>query len=538
MMAVNFEVPRVVPANVVHPASEVCPVGPDMPEDPGAPDPEVPDNVVPMPSPSHGETHNHTDLRNAERLVEQHGADLRYVTTWKKCLAWGGTRWKVESDDGEFTRRAVKVVRRMLAEARRAVKDATEKALAATEKHGRGSPQADKADTELAAAKAAHAWAVRSQSAKALAAMVSLAKTAPEIRISHEALDVDPLLLNCPNGTVDLRTGKLREHRREDLITKSTAAPCDPDARSELWGRVLLEAMNGDAELVAYFQRAAGYSCTGLASEEKLFMPIGPTSGGKSTIVQSLVEALGDYARTADFEAFLAQKNPGGPKNEIARLAGARLVASIEVDKGRKLAQSLIKTLTGGDVVTARFLYSEAFEFKPTFKLWLVANDAPIVSDDDGAMWRRIHRIPFPNTVPRERRDPRVKGELVDVARSGAAVLAWVVAGCVAWREKGLGTAAAVEQATEAYRAESDPLREFIAEACALKLGAQVERKVLRDAFEAWSAEAGGRSALDGREFTKRVRLLPGVGETRVSSGRFWTGIELVGQAQQAFGDT
>jgi len=413
----------------------------------------------------------------------------------------------------------------MMAEARKAVQIATRAELLATERHGLKSPQAERAADVRKAAGGAHSWAVRSQSSAALAAMVTLAKSHPAIRITHVALDVDPMLLNCPNGTIDLRSGVMRDHDRADLLTKVTGAPYDGAARSELWERVLLESMGGDSELVAYFQRAAGYSCTGRTDEEKLFMPIGPTRGGKSTIIQAMIGALGDYARTADIEAFLAQKNPGGPKNEIARLAGSRLVASVEVEKGKRLAHGLVKTLTGGDVVTARFLFSEHFEFRPTFKIWIVANDAPVVADDDGAMWERIHRVPFPCTVPPEKRDPKVKATLLDVAMSGAAVLAWMVAGAVQWQAKGLGTAAAVTEATTAYREDSDPLRGFVAEACMLDPSLRATRKALRGAYEAWAAEAGGRSTLTGKEFGERVRKLPGVGEGASRGERLWTGI-------------
>ncbi len=495
-------------------------------------------DVIQFPSPEDAATHEFTDLRNAERLVEEHGADLRYVTAWKKSAAWRGSRWTVEDDDGEMMCRAKDVVRRMLADARKAVQATTRAVLEATEKHGKDSPQATRAGCALGTAKAAHAWAVRSQSSKALSAMISLAKTDPAIRITHDALDANPMVLNCPNGTINLASGELRPHRRQDLCTKMTAAPFDPDARSELWDRVLLESMDGDAELVAYFQRAAGYSCTGRTSEEKLFTVIGPTRGGKSTIVESLRAALGSYAMTAPIEAFLQQKNTGGATPDIARLAGARLVVSIEVEKGRRLAQGLVKSVTGGDVVPARFLYSETFEFKPTLKLWIVANDAPTVSDDDAAMWARIHRVPFPCTVPPEKRDPAVKATLLDVSCSGAAVLAWMVAGCVQWQAKGLGTCAAVERATSDYRKESDPLRDFIGEACTLNPDVRVSRKELREAYEEWAGEAGGRFALDGREFTKRVRLVPGVGEAIVKGARFWTGLALASEAQQSLGCT
>jgi putative DNA primase/helicase len=441
-----------------------------------------------------------TDTGNAERFAAMHAESARYCPAMGKWLLWDGTRWAIDSRGAVFAM-VKQTVRAIYAEAAQCDDDDKRKAVAA--------------------------WAAKSESRGAREAMLALAQSEPGIAVLPEELDRDPWLLNTPTCTVDLRTGVPRAHDRADLITKRTAAAFDGAAKSDLWDRVLSEAMP-DPDLRAFFLRAAGYSCTGLTTEEKLFLPIGDPATGKSTLIQAIIAALGDYAKTADFEAFLDKRTPGGPKNEIARLAGARFVASIEVDKGKRLAQGLVKTLTGGDVVSARFLFHEAFEFLPTFCLWLVANDAPGVADDDGGMWRRILRIPFLHVVPPEKRDPKVKAELVDPTRGGPAVLASLVVGCLQWQAKGLGIPPAVREATAEYRADEDPVAGFIVDCCAVHPGMSVSRRDLRGAYERWVDEAGGRTPLTGHEFNARVRKVDGVGEKVVRGVRWWTGIGLL----------
>ncbi len=192
----------------------------------------------------------------------------------------------------------------------------------------------------------------------------------------------------------------MRPHRREDLITKVCPTRYEPGARSDLLDRFLDEATGGNRELRDFLQRAVGYSLTGDVSEEVLFFVHGPGRSGKSTFMEALKATLGDYAKSADFESFVQRRDAGAVRNDIAELAGRRFVVSIEVDEGKKLAEGLVKLITGGDTVRARFLYQEAFDFVPQFKLWLAANHAPKVKHDDSAMWRRILRIPFENIVP------------------------------------------------------------------------------------------------------------------------------------------
>jgi P4 family phage/plasmid primase-like protien len=466
-----------------------------------------------------------TDVGNARRLVAEHGEDLRYCKKWKSWLVWDGRRWARDDRD-----------------------QVIEYAKAVTAEFFRDAAAAHDPDTQGMLV----GHALRSQRAERLRAMVLLAQSEPGIPVLPAELDADSYLLNVLNGTIDLRTGALREHRRTDLITKLAPIEYSPDAHLELWDRFLSEATAGcevpegpqapdaaqnAAALRTFLQRAAGYSLTGDTGEEVLFLIHGPEAAGKSTFVESLKATLGDYALTADFETFLAKKGDGGVRNDVARLAGARFVASIEVEEGKKLAEGLVKQLTGGDTVTARFLFAESFEFTPTFKLWLAVNSAPRVTDQDGAIWRRILRVPFEHTVPKEKRDRTIKATLKNPAVGGPAILAWLVAGCLAWQREGLGVPPVIEAATAQYRADQDPLREFYAQCCVFEAQAWVASAALYATYQAWARENGVRqnqvltNTLVGRRLRARG-CVQKTGEIADATGqrkkaRGWTGVRL-----------
>jgi len=448
-----------------------------------------------------------TDLWNAEELVARHGADLLHVPELGGWYGWDSKRWVLDNAGAE--RKAKAVARAMAAESATRL---AELARRAADLAANGDDEgAERAKAALPSRQKALAWAVKSQSARGLGNMLDVARSEVRVAARQGVLDAEPWLLCCANGVVDLRTGKLREHRREDRITKLCPVVYDPDARSDIWDGFLRQATDGADELAGFLQRAAGYSLTGDTREEKLFFVHGPPASGKSTFLEAMKATLGDSATTADFETFLQKKGDAGPRNDIARLFGARMVVSIEVDDGKKMAEGLVKTITGGDTVTARMLYKEAFEFRPTFKLWLAANHAPRVSDDDAAMWRRILRIPFEHTVPPERRDPRLKAALTNPAVSGPAILAWAVRGCLEWQSRGLGVPSIVDVATEAYRQENDPIKGFVEERCILdpedREGCWVAKVSLRKAYESWAEDNGVKHTLGASEFKKRLAM-------------------------------
>ena len=448
-------------------------------------------------------TFNYTDVGNAQRLVDAHGASIIYCPSAGGWRIYDGTKWKV--DDVELMEWLAKeTVARIFDEAWRLPEGATRTDLL---KH-----------------------AVRSEGCQRIKAMVTLAESEPGIPIVPAQLDTDPFLLNCHNGTVDLRTGELQPHRREDLITKLAPVDYDFTASSRLWDGFLDRVTGGSQELRNFLQRAAGYSLTGSTAEEKLFLVHGPGASGKTSFIEALKAAMGDYAVTADFETFIKRRDVGTPRNDVARLAGARLVVSVEVEEGRHLAEGLVKLLVGGDTVAARFLFREAFEFVPAFKLWLVANHAPRVGHEDDAMWRRILLVPFPYSIPKDERDPEVKERLRHGPEVKAAVLAWAVQGCLWWQSSGLGVPPVVETATEAYREEMDPLAEWLADCCELAPDAWALAGALRESYEGWAGERGERGLLRGRAWGQRLRAAGCTPATTGGGlGRGWRGIRLKG---------
>jgi putative DNA primase/helicase len=443
----------------------------------------------------------YTDTGNGERLVERFGDNIRYCRPQKKWYGFNQVRW--EPDETGLMYERVKTIARELYVEAVTIGDPEERSKCSE-------------------------WARRCESAEKLRSALFCAESEQRINILPAQFDSNPLLLNVLNGTIDLKTGELRGHRRDDLITRLAPVKYDASARSELFVRFLEDSTGGDADLLEFLQRAVGYTLTGFTSEEVLFFLHGPTASGKTTFTDATRETLGDYARVADFETFLQRPQAGGVRNDVAELEGARLVASIEVDEGKKLAEGLIKMLTGGDVVRARFLYQEARQYRPQFKLWMAANHAPQVKDDDAAMWRRILRVPFDHTVPAERRDPTLKARLRDPAISGPAILAWAVEGCLKWQKDGLRVPEVVKKSTESYQRDMDPLRQFIEDCCTVDEDAWITSQNLRATYENWARENGERNILNNRGFTDRLRLRGCVPLLKKIDGintRYWSGI-------------
>lgn len=438
-----------------------------------------------------------TDAGNAQRFAREHGGDVHFCYPRRAWFVWDGVHWR--RDEGDQTADRAKATARKLW---------TEVASAASE------------DTRKALAR----WAAYTESEPGIRRMLELAKSEPGIPVTPDELDRDPWLLNCPNGTLELRTGYLRPHRREDLITQVTAAAYEPGARHPIFD-AFLERVLPDEPVRAFVQRVAGYALTASTREEKLFIAHGPTAGGKSTFLTALRRTLGDYATAADAHTFMERRtDAGAPRDDVVKLIGRRLVVSSEVKNGVRLAASLVKTLFGGDPMAARALYERTVEFTPVFKLVVAANQRPKAPDDDDALWRRLYEIPFTVSIPETERDPEVKTTLCDPTQAGAAVLAWCVEGCAAWLADGLAMPEAVRKASQAYRDEMDPLSDFISERCVLEKLAEVATKDLKDAYLSWARDTGVREPLGARAFNSRLESR---GCARGRKGMTWFGIRL-----------
>ena len=435
--------------------------------------------------------HHLTDLGNARRLVEAHGADLHY-TEAHGWLVWDDRRW-ARDDTGEVMRRAKATALALYREA-----------IAIS-------------DPEQRKPMLAHAR--QSQNVARLNAMITLARSESEIVLTARQLDADPWLLTVANGTLDLRTGDLRPQRREDLITKLAPVAYDPEAQCPTFGG-FLGRVQPNPEMCTFLQRIGGYALTGDTREQVLFIFSGQGANGKSTYLETIRKVMGDYALATRPETFLAKRGDAIP-NDVAALHGARFVFAVEPEAGRRLAEGLVKQLTGSDTVVARFFYKEFFTFHPIFKLVISANRKPAVRGTNHAIWRRIRLIPFGVTIPDAEQDKTLPAKL-EAELPG--ILRWLVEGCLAWQREGLTPPAAVLDATERYREEMDRLADFLAERCVFDPNARVGRT---DLYETYLASCQHREKpLSRAEFAEALEER-GVTDGRTGNQRRWKGLRL-----------
>jgi putative DNA primase/helicase len=454
--------------------------------------------------PAQAPPHLCTDLRNAWRIANKHGHCLLFVTDvgW---LVWQGTYWRRDPE------RALSIASDL------------SRIVAAEAAHfsSRAAKEEDKAERDklFDIAKALSGHATRCEAKAAIENALALAKTLLHVRV--ERLDRDPWLFNCANGTLDLRTGELHPHRPENFVTRCVPINYDQNATAPLWLAFLDTIFEQDSELIEFVQRAAGYCLTGSVSEQVLFVLHGKGANGKSVFIGALRSAMGEYSGTAPPELLMTHRGERHP-TELADLRGKRLIAAIESGEGRRLNESLIKWLTGGDPIKGRLMRQDFFEFEPTFKLLLATNHKPVIRGTDHAIWRRIRLIPFDVTIPPEKRDQTLPDKLKAEAPG---ILTWAVQGCASWRAKGIAPPAAVLSATEDYRHEQDVLARFIEEACALSPSAKTRAKDLYARFRTWCQQSGEHlesqtefgKRLDERGFRRRT-----------SNGVWWHGIGLV----------
>jgi len=441
-----------------------------------------------------------TDAENARRFAADHRDDVHYNHAWHRWLIWDGARW-ADDETGEIVRRAKATVRGYFAEA------------AYTDDH----------DEDYRRRLVKHGS--QSESEPRLRAMITLAQSEPGIPVKPEQLDADPWALNFLNGTLDLRQGgDLRPHRRTDLITKLVPVNYKPDARAPRFLSFLDEIFDRQADVIGFVQRALGYGLTGLTIEQALFLLWGGGANGKTTLLRIFMLLLGAYAQSARAETLMEKRHDTIP-NDIARLKGARFVGVVEAENGHRFAEGLVKQLTGGDIVTARFMRAEYFDFIPTFKVYLASNRKPIIRGTDHAIWRRIRLIPFMVTIAEEAQDKELAEKL---AAEGEGILAWAVEGCRRWQADGLGLPDAVKKATQAYREEMDVLGQFIADRCLEWPTAAVSKHMLYEIYRKWCADNGMQPKTQPA-FSRLVKERPGITDDRVGHGRihFWQGIGL-----------
>jgi putative DNA primase/helicase len=440
---------------------------------------------------------NCTDAGNAERFVHFCGQDFLYTHIHGWWYSWDGRRFR-RDNSGQSLRSALATIRASAAEA--------------------------EANSDHEVRDRLVAWTLESESSARLNALLSIATS--KLPVAVEDLDVPPLLLNCINGTVDLATGELRRHDRADRLTRLAPVAYDAGATCPRWDAFLARITGNNEELVRFLQRAVGYSLSASTKEQVLFLLYGTGANGKSTFLETVRALLGDYFTQADFSTFLNLQQDG-PRNDIARLAGARMVAAVEAESGQGFAEATVKQVTGGDTISARFLYGEFFEFRPFFKLWLAANHRPTIRGGDLGIWRRIRLIPFTVTIPEAERDPN----LLDALRLELpGILAWAVRGCGDWLRDGLGVPEEVRAATDHYRAEMDVLGEFFAARCLLEPGVELASKALYAGYLQWCEENGDKP-VSQKALSRRLAELGLTPRKAAKGARVWTGIRLRGEA-------
>ncbi len=414
-----------------------------------------------------------TDLGNARRIVSLCGGDLRWTQGFGD-LVWDGKRWR--RDD---TRAAERLAKRAI----RAIFDEA-KALA-------GTPEAE----------ARASFAAKSQKRERISAALDLARGEPEIAVRAEDLDLGLMLFNTENGTLDLATGNLRPHSRADLLTKIARARFDPKASAPRFSK-FLERILPDADVRAFLQRYFGSALTGRTDDQAFVDLYGLGENGKTVLTETIADVLGDYAVVVPFESLTAkreQANAASP--DLADLAGARLALATEPAEGARLNVALVKQLTGGERIKARWLHKNPFSYVPQFKLAMVGNHKPEIPEGTHAAWRRVHLVLFGVRIPAGERDPDLKRKLLE-ERDG--ILAWLVEGCHAWLADGLRPPAAVVAATKAYREDEDVLAGFLEDRCVLGAAYCAKASALYDAYLD-HAKAAGEEAVSQKRFGDRL---------------------------------
>lgn len=374
------------------------------------------------------------DHLNARRFLREHGDDVRRAPELGRWFLWTGSWWEADRLDrvAQLATATIENLRSWVAES------ANPDEFRRRSRHYDASTRAGRRD-----------------------ALLSLVGTDPKVVVAVDQLDARPTLLACRNGTVDLTTGDLQPASRDDLLTRGIDVDYDPHARSAEWVDFVEHTFGADAELIAFVQRLLGYCISGLVHEHVLPVLHGAGANGKSTLIGVVQDLLGDHAITAPDGLVIATDHAPHPER-IAHLRGRRLVVSHELEERAVLAEQAVKTLTGGDTLSARELYGRRFNFKPTHKVLLVTNHRPRVRGTDHAIWRRIRLVPFDVVVPPDRQDPDLRRRLLE--EHGSAVLAWLVEGAVRWHREGLGSAERVSLATDAYRRASDVFGAFLEE--------------------------------------------------------------------------
>ncbi|MHC1602096.1 MAG: DNA primase family protein [Methermicoccaceae archaeon] len=410
------------------------------------------------------------DTINAQFFVELYGGDMRWCEPLGRWYVWNKNRW-IEDTQGAVSSYAKDTVGWM-------------QNMVRTD-----DPRLNYTGVSTADEAKRNEWVAKSGNLTRIKAMIELAKSEDGIPVVPSQFDANSWLLNVLDGTVDLRTGELHEHNKDELHTKlapvkyERGLKCgyDPTAECPVWLKFLDKIFAGDKELIDFIQRAMGYSLTGDVSEEVIFFCHGSGGNGKSKFIGVLQAILGDYAGVIDTALLVKQHHTVHPTS-VAALMGKRVVATTEVERGM-LSEAMIKRLTSTDTLTARYMRQDYFTFEPTHKLWYSANHKPMVSGQDEGIWRRMLLIPFFVKIADGEKDKHILDKLLSEKKG---ILKWMVEGCLKWQSEGLNPPKSVLEATEEYRDEFDVLGDFVNDWCAVGDGEMTSANSLYEHYTSW----------------------------------------------------
>lgn len=341
------------------------------------------------------------------------------------------------------------------------------------------------------------------------------------VTVDHGEFDHDNMLLNTQSGYVDLSNGELKDHDIKKLFSQQTASEYSDSTDCPLWDEFLKQIFRNDEELIHYIQKAVGYSLTGSTAEQVMFLLLGSGRNGKSVFINTIRNIAGSYAKQMNVESIVVHNSGGSANSDIARLENTRLVTSSEANEGSRMDESLVKQLTGGDKILARFLYGMEFEYTPKFKIWMATNHLPLIRGTDEGIWRRLKVIPFDVQIPKDKIDKNLESKLKS---EWTGILNWIVQGAIMWQREGLEDPERVKEASREYRESMDPLDAFLNEMC--EDGSEYSVKA-RDLYTAYSQWAKDSREYDmpfrkfGREMSKK---LP---KKRKKDGFYYLGIKL-----------
>ena len=457
----------------------------------------------------------YTEIGIAEKVIEKHGDKIKWCETWKKWLCFNGKYWDKDNEEKRARNAIENTLKTLIAETAKKLKDIPE------EEDGEEGSKESSEGKENKLKEKIKTYVSYLSNTK-FNSVCNLMKT--KCSVAPDVFDTNKYLFNLKNGTMNLKTGKLKKHDKEDYITKISDISYKPKAKTKEWENFLKQVIR-DQQTINYLQKAVGYTLTGSTKEECLHFLYGSGRNGKTTFTQVIEKLLGDYAKKSQV-SILMKKDKGmgqGASNDIARLKGARFVSTTELSQWDRLDEGLVKDLTSTDTISGRFLYSEFFDYEPTHKLWLYGNHKPSITGQDEGIWRRIRVVDFPVQIAEKDKDTNLE-EKLEAELEG--ILSWAIKGCLNWQQEGLYPVAEIKKATEEYREEMrDSVSLFVEDICVKEKGDGITTSDLNEAYLSY-CEKENHKPMTQKAVGIRLKEM-GLTNGKEKGVRVWFGIRL-----------